>query len=266
MGDPNETADVESAKPDEHDGVRERSGIEFPYSDLENAIEIARTLRDRAGTSCEPAQLAGWLGHSVTGGTFRSRLSAARIFGLVETRPGKIALTARGRDILEPTKARAARVSAFLSVPLYSALFEKYNGYTLPPVAAIERQAVEAGVPPKQSGRARQVFMKSAAQANFVDPNSGRLIKPSVEGVVEQPPAKEESKPKQSGGGGGDGGGGDQLDPIVVGLLARLPRPGAVWPEAARATWLDLLKGSFKLIYLDDKAGGDASSKRRGRD
>jgi hypothetical protein len=27
---------------------------------------------------------------------------------------------------------------------------------------------------------------------------------------------------------------------------------GNVWPESERALWLELLKGSFKLIYKDD--------------
>jgi len=34
--------------------------------------------------------------------------------------------------------------------------------------------------------------------------------------------------------------------------LARLPKTGAIWPEAERKLWLDLLSGSFKLIYKDD--------------
>ena len=40
---------------------RERSTIEFPYADLDLAIRIAQTIYDRAGTSCETRQLAGWL-------------------------------------------------------------------------------------------------------------------------------------------------------------------------------------------------------------
>ena len=42
-----------------------------------------------------------------------------------------------------------------------------------------------------------------------------------------------------------------------MGLLDRLPKPGDVWPEAE----LQLLEGSFKLIYKDKTEvakGGDA--------
>ena len=32
---------------------------------------------------------------------------------------------------------------------------------------------------------------------------------------------------------------------------ARLPKTGDAWPEAERKLWLQLLEGSFKLIYKD---------------
>ncbi len=39
------------------------------------------------------------------------------------------------------------------------------------------------------------------------------------------------------------------VDPIICGLLARLPKSGDVWPETKRKLWLKLLEGSFDLIY-----------------
>jgi hypothetical protein len=51
--------------------------------------------------------------------------------------------------------------------------------------------------------------------------------------------------------GGGGGGGGAVIDPIIQGLLARLPKSGDVWPEEQRKLWLQLLEGSFRLIYKD---------------
>jgi hypothetical protein len=48
--------------------------------------------------------------------------------------------------------------------------------------------------------------------------------------------------------------GGDEppaIDPIIAGLLKRLPKSGDVWPESDRKLWLNLLEGSFKLIYKD---------------
>jgi hypothetical protein len=45
-----------------------------------------------------------------------------------------------------------------------------------------------------------------------------------------------------------------EIDPIIRGLLARLPKSGDVWSEADRKLWLNLLEGSFKLIYKDKDA------------
>jgi hypothetical protein len=43
----------------------------------------------------------------------------------------------------------------------------------------------------------------------------------------------------------GSGGGGDPptIDPIIDGLLKRLPKTGDVWPEADRKLWLQLFGG-----------------------
>lgn len=56
--------------------------------------------------------------------------------------------------------------------------------------------------------------------------------------------------------GGGGGGEPPKIDPIIQGLLSRLPKSGDVWLEADRKLWLELLSGSFKLIYKDKTAGG----------
>ena len=42
-----------------------------------------------------------------------------------------------------------------------------------------------------------------------------------------------------------------QLDPIIEGLLDRLPAPGDVFPPAIRQLWLQILTLTFQLVYLD---------------
>jgi hypothetical protein len=41
------------------------------------------------------------------------------------------------------------------------------------------------------------------------------------------------------------------IDPIIAGPLKRHPKSGEVWPVEDRKLWLQLLEGSFKLIYKD---------------
>src|SRR5262245_24226854 len=93
--------------------TRERSRIEFAYADLENAVEMVRTLHTRSGARCEVNQLAIWLNQTASGGTFRTRLSASKIFGLIETDRGFVSLTDLGLSIVDQGAERGARTSGF---------------------------------------------------------------------------------------------------------------------------------------------------------
>ena len=240
--------DTQSAASATEERKRFRSEMTFPYSDLESAVELAQTLNDKAGTSCETDELAAWMNQSATGGTFRTRVSAAKMFGLIETGQSRATLTQLGRDVLDKSGAeRNARVQAFLNAELFRLMYEQFKGSILPPPAALERQMEQLGVSPKQKVRARQTFMKSAQYAAFIDNASGRFIKPGHVGPKEEIPIGQD----RDAGGGGGGGGPTDIDPIIAGLLKRLPKSGDVWPESERKLWLQLLEGSFKLIYKD---------------
>ena len=43
----------------------------------------------------------------------------------------------------------------------------------------------------------------------------------------------------------------EAIDPIIAALLTHLPPPGEVWPKEARKLWVDLLTGSFQMIYRE---------------
>src|SRR5450759_721362 len=127
------------------------------------------------------------------------------------------------------------------------------NG-VLPPAAALARDMVGLGVAEKTKDRTRQIFERSAEQAGFFAHGKNRLIMPAVAVRDQQTPRDEKSE--DANGGGGNGGGGDLpvIDPIIAGLLKRLPKSGDVWPEADRKLWLQLLEGSFKLLYKEQTA------------
>ena len=96
--------------------------------------------------------------------------------------------------------------------------------------------------------------MKSAQYAGFIDASSGRFVKPGI--VQRDEGQRQQDKPADSERSRTGGGGGDEtpptIDPIIGGLLKRLPPTGDVWPEPDRKLWLQLLEGSFKLIYKDN--------------
>lgn len=235
---------------------RFRGELTFPYADLESCVEMAQTIHSRVGTApCEQSELAAWMNQSATGGTFRTRISAAKLFGLIDTGQSRATLTQLGRGVLEGSgNERAARVQAFLNPELFAKMYEQNKGHALPPTAAIQRQMVQLGISPKQQERARQTFMKSATYAGFIDPGSGRFVKPGVREEGNAPAVERGADPVEIGGGGGEP---PKIDPIIQGLLVRLPKSGVVWPEAERKLWLDLLAGSFKLIYKDKSDGDD---------
>jgi len=104
--------------------------------------------------------------------------------------------------------------------------------------------------PVSQTGDLWTLGKQSAGDYRFRVGPGAAAVQP---GVAPVDPAKSEDTPKNGGDGGG-GGRTPEIDPIIRGLLARLPKSGDVWSEADRKLWLNLLEGSFKLIYKDKDA------------
>jgi hypothetical protein len=236
------------SNPNQEKDKRERSQIVFPYSDMKEGIAVAQAIWNNVATApCELAQLAAWLDHdSVTSGSFRGKVNAARIFGLVETGPNSVKLTALGRRIVDPQKGPAAKVDAFLTVPLYQAIYERYAGSLLPNNVGLEKEMTELGVAAKQADKARQAFQRSAQEAGFFRQGSNKLVKPAF--AVPEQELGQRHEPQ----GTGPGGGGERppMHPFVEGLVKTLPDAGTVWPDAGQQQWLDAAKAIFKLIYL----------------
>jgi hypothetical protein len=237
--------------------TRQRSSVPFAYVDLQGVMEVATAIHAHVGSGeCDEHQLAVWLNKSPKSSGFRILLSTARMFGLMETDgTGNSKLTSLGRMAVDPTQAREARAKAFLTVPLYSAVFEHYKGGVLPPAAALERELVQIGVAEKQKHTARLVMERSAQYAGFCEHGKDRLVMPGV-----SPNARKDALPpegsSQDGGGGGKGGdgGGDgekPRHPFIEGLLKTLPDPEAdeEWPLDKRVKWLQTAANIFDLIY-----------------
>ena len=223
----------------------------FPTG-LDNAVEIARAIHNNAGLSCTIDQLAAYVGQSATSGAFRLNLATARIFGLTESEKGQINLTDIGRRVVDPELEHRARAEAFLHVPLYGAIYNKYKQGMLPPTAALEREMAQLGVSTKQTDKARQAFDRSATQAGFFAHGRDRLVMPVFQSGPAQEPARTNSigrNDKRIGGGGGDGSG---HDPLITGLIQRLPEPDSTWSVAEQARWLELAAHVFAAIYKAD--------------
>ena len=237
------------------EGERTVSTIGFPWADLDNAARVAKAVHTVGGTSLTQEQVAAAVDVSVKSGGFRMLTSAARMFGLVTPVQGNvISLTPLGRRFNDAKDEKAARADAFLTVPLYKAIFEKYKGGVLPPAAALETEMFNLGVVRKATERARQVFQKSAQQAGFFAYGNDRLVAPATGGQQRTDPQPHESKqPERPRGTGGDGGGGRH--PFIEGLLKELPAEGADWPTPDRVKWLKAAAMLFDFIYKSGDHG-----------
>jgi hypothetical protein len=251
----NETDDTEATDEIAGNGKkgskRQRSAVSFPYSDLSDAQELAEAAWAIGGASPAPLDaLAARLGHrTVASGGFRGKLGAARLFGLTRTSGMEAVLTELGKHIVDPDKAAQARADAFLRVPLFSMIYEKYRGDRIPGDEALESELAALGVAPKQKARARQVFQRSAQQAGYFSEGPDKLIRPVFAGRVAEPPVtpdadnespRDEELPASVS---------DQ--PMIRGLFEQLP-PAGVWPEAERTRWFDAAKAIFALVYKNE--------------
>lgn len=262
-----ETASFEQAaaakaeKADDGD-KREQSTIAFPYHDLDAAIEVARAVYNRSGLgSCDLDKLAAEMGQVISG-TFRVKVGAARTFNLIDKDGrGAVKLSDLGRSIITDDGAAAAKVEAFMAVPLYSKLYDAYKGQNLPPMKALEREMAALGVAAKQTDKARQAFERAAKQAGFFDAGNDRLVRPKAETPIHRRDTGEREEAERgngearrdmaAGGGGGGAGGGlpPGLHPLIQGLLVTLPEPGKSWSSADKKAWLRMADSIFGMIY-----------------
>lgn len=246
-------------QPAEAASERERSTIEFPYTDLDNATEVVKGVHHAGGTACDYDQLAAQLKVEAKGGGFRLRVNGAKTYGLIHyERGGRISLTELGRQLTDPHQERTARMNAFLAVPLYLKVYEQFKGSPLPPQAGLERAIEAMGVGAKVKDKARQVMLRSAKQAGFFEAAQDRLVRPAVrqghqpdrhDGDAGQKHGDDTKKPPTNSGGGG--GGHEDLHPLVQGLLMTLPKPGSDWTGLERVNWLTMASSIFKMIYTD---------------
>ena len=225
--------------------TKTRSKIGFTYSDLESSIDLISVVEGRGAGSCNVDQLAAWKEMSSTSGTFRTRLSSARMFGLIDVEKKEVTLTDLGYATL--TEHSGAHVEAFLNIPLFVAMYDRLKGRRLPANSALDNLVVSFGVPVKQKQVARRSFLNSATQAGFIDAETQILIEPKVEDAVdvqtEEVISATSPMPEH----------GDllsRLDPTIVGLLEHIPE-GKIWGKKARTDWLEVLGRFLALIYQE---------------
>ena len=226
---------------------RERSSIGFPYDDLSAALKLVEVVHNSYGGSCTADQLAAAMRMTMASGSFRMKVSAGRMFGVLGGSGSAIETTHLGTRALDP-RDTGSRSDAFLNVPLYSALYRMYEGLRLPGDEGLEAKIRELGVPAKQVSTARQVFLRSADQAGFFTHGKSRLVMPARASVrVEE--AADQERPDAQEEPGVDDMPAIMKHPLVRGLLSVLPEPGEDFPAEDREMWLKTLDMNLSFIY-----------------
>lgn len=255
-----ETVQFSQPASESGESKNERSTIGFPYLDLDVAVDVAKSIYARSGLgTCNVDELAAQMKQTISSGAFRLKTITAKTFDLVD-RDNKngILLSELGRAIVQPDTEPAARAEAFLRVPLYSKIFDKYRGHLLPPPKALEREMQALGVSSKQAAKARQAFERSAREAGFFASGEDRLVRPRAELPTKKADVTTEDsayEPVDNDDLGnrkkvGNGGGGGGYHPFVQGLLDELPASDAFgsWSIEDQAEWLTAAAGIFKLL------------------
>lgn len=234
-----------------------RSNIAFPYVALDEAVAAALAIHNNAGRECELVQLAAWLGSTAASSKFRSTMSAARMFNLVQRRAKMVLLTELGTAIVDPEQRESAAVEAFLSIPLYRRLYDNFSAQLLPPDTGLEAEIRSMGVTEKSVPRARQVFQRSATYAGFFRAGRNRLVRPAtvaraqasspISAEVEAPSAGDQPSPDVPPVPGAAG----PTDPLLLGLWSKLPTEGP-FDNAQQQQWLEMAKLALKMVYGDD--------------
>jgi hypothetical protein len=268
---------VPEATPDPQLGAERRvSGVRFPYYNLDDSITAAKVIYERAGGSTDRAHLAEFLGYKgINNGSFVTRVTSAKLFGLIEQEADQLRVTERGRKIVAPivpVDAQQAKVDAFLAVDLFRRVFETYNGQPLPQEIGLRRliESPPYSVVAKQVTATVNVMMDSAEQAGFfAHGNRTKMLKPTVgasgaalpptvhgggaSGAVLpiDPPA-----PRGGGGGGnGNGGGGSNIPAAIRGLLDGLPDAGTALPRRKREALVAAFTAAVAWIYPEVEEG-----------
>lgn len=216
MAEQSATIHLDDPKPE-----RARSKFPFPVYALADCVAAAQAIYEKGGGAATNDQLAAYLGYkSANNGAFINRVSASKLFGLIEGPPTRLVLTPLAQKIILPVNPdidpRQGLLNAFFRVPLYKALYDEYRSGELPPKFGMKNALrTMFGVTPARIDRAYSAFMSSADTAGLFSTRGSRthLILPPLP----QPPTPVDTDSDDGDGdertvnrnGGGNGGGGN---------------------------------------------------------
>jgi hypothetical protein len=146
-------------------------------------MPIARSLAELAGPSTAN-RIAQHLGVSPTGGAFRSKIAAARYYGITEKRGDTFVLSPRGEAIVDGDDpgATTARREAVLSTT-FGAMLRRFAGREPNETTLAARLEDDFGVPAGSAPYLAGVLVKTSREASLI--SNGRFDVEAIESVPE---------------------------------------------------------------------------------
>lgn len=225
----------------------------YPLLDLNRAIEVATIFRKQERDVFQTANLQQVLESARPGEDHALEIEAAELFGFTTHQSDVVCLTQLGKAVLVPAEASAARVDAFLNVPLFGHLYERYKDALLPNVKEMDFELARLGVPVNDREAVRVAFHRSAMFAGFFSVGAHKLVKPVLRASVLAAPRPVSQPALRIGGGTGASNPGGRSSamphPMVQALIGSLPAPGSVWSLDQRRKWLQSAAVNFDLLY-----------------
>lgn len=177
------------------DNKRERSAL-YPMCTVDDCFEIIELIDKLGGKVYSNSSIAQALGMSEKTNSFRARISTLRQYGLISGNQGTVKLTSIANDYLYPTQdeqKRDAKLQAFLGVPLYKKLVEKYENQALPSMDKLANILLgkEFGLTKATKDSAVENFMKSLEQLELI--TNGVLVINPPKKEIDIMPVKDEA-------------------------------------------------------------------------
>lgn len=167
--------------PDSERDLGRGESKDFPVIHLDDAIEIARRVKD-LGDAADMAAMERVL--NIRGGALARKLASTRRWGLIEGK-GRLLLTALARDIFFYTKDEqpaAAKMRAFLGVPMFRELYETFSREGALPRDDLLRNLIIAKYKLDERDASTVTNIVKRSVSTFIP-----LLKPSALGIQPKP-------------------------------------------------------------------------------
>ncbi len=167
--------------------------VDFPLHSLEKVLRIPKAILDQnAGRPCTVKESATFLDLGTAHGAYRSEVSSATKFGLLERpKQGRIEPSELARQILRPQRpgdeSQGIRHAA-LHAPVISDVYQHYRGENLPDPEFFDNALVDTfGVPKEKLADFTSVFVETLRAAHLLEEREDKIRVLDVSGTNQAP-------------------------------------------------------------------------------